>query len=458
MNQGATCQVNSLVEAAEALEARGNIERALKKYAHALEVLLTDAASSEPQDSIFRKSVAQKAEKYAARAMELKTCVESKRKETKEIGYGKSTKASGSTTVSGDSHDMDPEALEEMLKQSTLTPIGNVTMADVVGHNELKMRVKEAIVLPFVFPELYTGQGQPRAALMFGPPGNGKTTIAKAAAHAANAASNEGCQKVQFFSVSCTDLTSAYVGESGKRVKAFFSMIRKNKPCLVFIDELEAIFSARLAQECQSTLQAKSELLVQMNTEREDNDSVFFLGATNVPHMLDKAFVRRFQKLFYLGMPWHEHRLAILEKCLKLYPNSIVQVERKKIASFTRGYSGADIARLVSEAGLFPVRKVYTASHFTKTRIIVRCTNKACQKWHPCHDSAPGAVAVTYIELDKDSVCKPKVTYYDLLASLSKLGKTVTPESLTPYVDFCKEFSLEVDEPYAPDIAEAKTH
>eukprot|EP00494_Astrolonche_serrata_P024334 UN24592 len=165
----------------------------------------------------------------------------------------------------------------------------NVKWEDVAGLVVAKGLLKEAVILPIAFPQLFTGKRKPwKGILLYGPPGTGKSYLAKAVATEANQST--------FFSVSSSDLVSKYVGESEKLVKNLFTMAREKQPSIIFIDEIDSLASARSDGEADNTRRIKTEFLVQMEGVGNNSNGVLTLGATNCPWDLDPAIRRRFQK------------------------------------------------------------------------------------------------------------------------------------------------------------------
>lgn len=160
----------------------------------------------------------------------------------------------------------------------------NVKWEDVAGLEMAKTSLKEAIILPSKFPDIFVGIRKPwKGILLYGPPGTGKTYLAKACATQANST---------FFSISSSDLMSKYVGESEKLIKSLFHMAHEKSPSIIFIDEIDSLAGARSEGENESSRRVKTEFMVQMQGVGNDTGGVLVLGATNLPWALDSAIRR----------------------------------------------------------------------------------------------------------------------------------------------------------------------
>lgn len=226
-----------------------------------------------------------------------------------------------------------------------------VTFADVAGCDEAKEEVAEMVDFlkdPSKYQKL--GGKIPRGALMVGPPGTGKTLLARAIA---------GEAKVPFFTISGSDFVEMFVGVGASRVRDMFEQAKKHAPCIIFIDEIDAVGRQRGAglggghDEREQTL---NQLLVEMDGF-EGNEGVIVIAATNRPDVLDKALLRpgRFDRQITVGLPDVKGREQILNVHMKKVP-AADDVVIKYIAQGTPGFSGADLANLVNEAALFAAR------------------------------------------------------------------------------------------------------
>lgn len=227
----------------------------------------------------------------------------------------------------------------------------------MAGLEGAKEALKEAVILPIKFPHLFTGKRVPwKGILLFGPPGTGKSYLAKAVATEANNST--------FFSVSSSDLMSKWLGESEKLVKNLFELARQHKPSIIFIDEIDSMCSARSDNENDSVRRIKTEFLVQMQGVGNDTDGILVLGATNIPWVLDSAIRRRFEKRIYIPLPELPARIVMFKIHLGNTSHVLTDENLRELAGKTEGYSGADIQIVVRDALMEPVRKVQSSTHF----------------------------------------------------------------------------------------------
>ncbi|OOF69621.1 ATP-dependent zinc metalloprotease FtsH [Rodentibacter caecimuris] len=250
----------------------------------------------------------------------------------------------------------------KMLNQDQI----KVTFADVAGCDEAKEEVGEVVDFlrdPSRFQKL--GGKIPKGILMVGPPGTGKTLLAKAIA---------GEAKVPFFTISGSDFVEMFVGVGASRVRDMFEQAKKNAPCLIFIDEIDAVGRQRGAglggghDEREQTL---NQMLVEMDGFG-GNEGVIVIAATNRPDVLDPALTRpgRFDRQVVVGLPDVRGREQILKVHMRKVPVA-QDVDAMTLARGTPGYSGADLANLVNEAALFAARmnkRTVTMSEFEKAK------------------------------------------------------------------------------------------
>ena len=286
----------------------------------------------------------------------------------------------------------------------------NITFADVAGIEEAKQELSEVVDFlrdPSKFQRL--GGKIPRGVLTVGPPGTGKTLLAKAIA---------GEAKVPFFTISGSDFVEMFVGVGASRVRDMFEQAKKQAPCIIFIDELDAVGRHRGAglggghDEREQTL---NQMLVEMDGF-ESNDGVIVIAATNRPDVLDPALLRpgRFDRQVVVPLPDILGREAILKVHMRKVPLAD-DVEPSIIARGTPGFSGADLANLINEAALFAAReskRVVSMNEFEKAKdkIMMGAERRSMvmsekEKLNTAYHEAGHAI-VGYIVPDHDPVHK----------------------------------------------------
>eukprot|EP01134_Creolimax_fragrantissima_P004216 CFRG4216T1 len=245
---------------------------------------------------------------------------------------------------------IDPKIADVILNE--IVDDTDVGWDSVVGLETAKQMLKEIVILPTLRPDLFTGLRAPaRGVLLYGPPGNGKTMLAKAVAHEA---------KAKFFNISASSLVSKWMGESEKLVRTLFAMATELAPSVIFIDEIDSLLSVRSSNEHEASRRLKTEILVCFDgVGSAQTQQVLVMGATNRPFDLDEAGLRRLPKRVYIPLPDHGTRLALLQRLL--CDNSDLQ--RKQLYNISLaldGYSCSDIAQLARDAALGPIRDLNT--------------------------------------------------------------------------------------------------
>ena len=250
--------------------------------------------------------------------------------------------------------DSEEGKLRALVEAEVVDRAPGVLWADIAGLEDAKGALQEAVVLPSLRPDLFTGLRSPaKGLLLFGPPGTGKTMLAKACATEA---------KCTFFSISASSLTSKWVGESEKLVRALFTIARERAPSIIFIDEVDSILSARSATDNEASKRLKTELLVQMDGVTSgggDGPRVVVLAATNRPGDLDEAVRRRLSRRIYVPLPDSTARRAQLARLLGSSASfALAERDREEVVRLTDGYSGSDLAAMCREAALGPLREL----------------------------------------------------------------------------------------------------
>jgi transitional endoplasmic reticulum ATPase len=246
---------------------------------------------------------------------------------------------------------IEPSAMREVFVE-----VPNVGWEDVGGLAETKARLVEAVEWPLQYPDLFTQAGirPPKGILLSGPPGCGKTLLAKAIASETN---------VNFISIKGPELLSKYVGESEKAVRDIFRKARQAAPCIIFFDEIDALVPSRSAggSDSHTSERVLSQFLTELDGV-EELRGVLVLGATNRLDMLDPAIIRpgRFDEIVEIPLPDEASRADIFRIQLRNKPLG-VEVGVQDLAARTDGCSGADISSLCHQAALRAIRRAVHA-------------------------------------------------------------------------------------------------
>jgi len=229
--------------------------------------------------------------------------------------------------------------------------IPRVTWEDIGDLEYAKQRIRELVELPLKYPELFRRLGidPPKGVLLYGPPGTGKTLLAKAVANETNA---------YFIAINGPEIMSKWYGESERRLREIFEEAKRNAPAIIFIDEIDAIAPKREEVVGEVEKRVVAQLLALMDGLHGRGD-VIVIGATNRPDALDPALRRpgRFDREIEISVPNKEARLEILKVHTRGVPLA-ENVDLEKIAEVTHGYTGADLAALVREAGMSALRRI----------------------------------------------------------------------------------------------------
>lgn len=281
-----------------------------------------------------------------------------------------------------------------------------VTFADVAGVEEAKFELHEVVSF-LKDPKSYgrLGARVPKGILLVGPPGTGKTLLARAVAGEAG---------VPFFSISGSEFVEMFVGVGAARVRDLFEQARKAAPCIIFIDELDALGRSRTANSLGG-YDEKEQTLNQLLAELDGFDptvGVILLAATNRPEILDPALLRagRFDRQILVDRPDHAGRLAIL----KVHARKILlepDVDLDKVAGFTTGFTGADLANLINEAAIAATRRKADAVSFSDFTVAIerivagverksRVLSKDERRRVACHEMGHALVAASLPGVD----------------------------------------------------------
>lgn len=441
MSTGGTLQkAIDLVTRATDEDKNKNYAEALRLYEHGVEYFL-HSIKYEAHSARAKESIRAKCAQYLERAEKLKEHLQqkdNKKKPVKADGGGSTKKEGKDDSNSDDDDDPDKKKLLHQLEGAIVMEKPNVKWADVAGLEAAKESLKEAVILPIKFPQLFTGKRKPwTGILLFGPPGTGKSYLAKAVATEANNST--------FFSVSSSSLVSKWLGESEKLVKNLFELARQHKPSIIFIDEIDSLCSSRSDNESESARRMKTEFLVQIQGVGNDMSGILVLGATNIPWVLDSAILRRFEKKIYIGLPEEPARQTIFKIHIGNTPNTLTDEDFRALAKKTGRYSGADISVLVRDALMQPVRKVQSATHFRRVRGPSRTEENEIvdDLLTPCSPGSPGAMEMSWVEVPGDKLLEPVVCMNDMLLSLQNCKANASDADIIKLKSFMESFGQE---------------
>ncbi|KIY63841.1 AAA-domain-containing protein [Cylindrobasidium torrendii FP15055 ss-10] len=231
-----------------------------------------------------------------------------------------------------------------------------VHFADIGGLEPIVSSLRESVIYPLLYPSLFASSsallGPPKGVLLYGPPGCGKTMLAKAMAKESGAT---------FINISASTLTSKWFGDSNKLVNGLFSLARKTQPSIVFIDEIDSFLRERASSDHEVTAMMKAEFMTLWDGLTGAHERILVLGATNRPTDIDAAFLRRLPKRFAVPMPGKEQRITILK--LMLQGTTLEDdFPWDRLAAATDNLSGSDLKELCRNAAMVPVRE-YLRQH-----------------------------------------------------------------------------------------------
>jgi SpoVK/Ycf46/Vps4 family AAA+-type ATPase len=310
-----------------------------KKYSAALVILegLVERIDSNPEilllyaKALFKEGAKEQALTYYQRALRINSSYadEEMDNEFRLRQYEKNSSGEGDE----DDYDDDEEGIKKFEKP-------NINFSHVGGMQYVKEQIELKIINPLKFADLYKAYDKKIGGgiLLYGPPGCGKTYIAKATAGEINA---------NFINVSIHDVFDMWLGSSEQKLHAFFETARKNAPCVLFFDEIDALGANRNDMKNHAGKHVINQFLSELDGVASNNDGVLVLGATNVPWHLDPAFRRpnRFDRIIFVPPPDTESRKNILEILLQKKP--VNSIDYSTLAKKTADYSGADLKAII---------------------------------------------------------------------------------------------------------------
>jgi len=416
--------IEYVTKATEA-DKRKEYEEALKLYDMALKYFAT-ALKYETNETI-KETIRRKVREYLKRAEDLK-------EHLKNQAANKSAAADGGGGGGSPEGD-EKEKYRKSLQSAILDKKPNIHWDDVAGLAAAKEMLQEAVILPLKFPEMYKGKRQPwRGILLYGPPGTGKSYLAKAVATESGST---------FFNVTAADLVSKWLGEGEKLVRTLFELASEHSPAIIFIDEVDSMTSARNDKASETSNRMLNQFLIEIDGLSKSGN-ILVLGATNTPWALDPAMLRRFQKRVYIDLPDIQARKRIFEVHIGNTPNTLTKEDYLYLADQTEGFSGSDIANVVQDALMQPVRKVQSATHYRRVAHPDR-KNPAimCYDFYmPCSPGEPDAVELTWKDIPSGKIIEPPVSAKDFRRALTSGRSSVRDEDVTRLKDFTEKYGI----------------
>ena len=333
---------------AVSLDSQGKYRQAINKYQRAAEILMQFMKyNKNPQ---MRMLCQKNIEEYIDRAKILKSHLGGPRAR----GARPINRSAGADVASSEEGTVSSEEQEliDMISGTIVTESPKVNWDDIAGLDNVKQALREAIVLPIAKPELFTGARKPWSGiLLFGPPGCGKTLLAKAAA--------TEC-KATFFSASSADLLSKWLGESEKLISSLFKVARLKAPSLIFMDEIDSVATKRgEGSESGGERRVKTQLLSEIQGLKSTHDKpLLVLGATNRPWDIDNAMLSRFEKRVQVPLPDLKARAGIFKIHTEGVDTALTEEDFIELAVRSEGYSGRDIANVCREVIMLPIREL----------------------------------------------------------------------------------------------------
>jgi vacuolar protein-sorting-associated protein 4 len=449
MNNQFITQAVDIVAQAITADNAGEYEKALPLYRRGLEYFMTGLKYEKNPSA--KERVMEKVQEYMKRAEFLKDALHDSDGNPKPPGAtgGGSSTASKSKDDKDDKEDGETKKMRGALSSAILSEKPNVKWSDVAGLEGAKEALKEAVVLPIRFPQLFTGKRKPwKGILLYGPPGTGKSYLAKAVATEADST---------FFAMSSSDLVSKWQGESEKLVKQMFEMAREAKPSIIFIDEIDSLCTSRAEGESESSRRIKTEFLVQMDGVGSAQGGILVLGATNVPWEIDQAMRRRFEKRVYIALPEAFARTYMFKLNLGDTPHDITPDQFDELGHRSGGFSGSDVSVVVREALMEPIRKCQVAKQFYETVDLnfMPCTDypngprcpMVLSNTPPENKTARcqycNAIRMTLYDIATEKLVVPVICFADFEKALARTHGSVGANELEEFVKWTSEFGQE---------------
>ncbi|XP_059476100.1 uncharacterized protein LOC132197070 [Neocloeon triangulifer] len=335
---------------------------------------------------------------------------------------GQANNMANKVTVSGsyDDDDVKGQLKRRAAIAATKCKPDSQGLSDILGLEEAKLTIYEALLMPTQYPQLFKGlRKAPSTILFYGPPGTGKTRLAHAAAAEISA---------DFYCISSSDLLSVWLGESEKLIKEMFNMQQGDRKVIIFVDEVDSLCRVRSSDEAEHSRRLKTELLVQLDAA--PMKGIVVICATNCPWDLDKAFLRRYHRKIYIGTPDRNARCQLLSK-YECMMDTAKPIDWTEILDKTELYTGADMEQVAQYALMLPVRELRTSTNFWRFNddgLLL-----------PTNSEDPLAIEGTLDGVPRHLVNARQVELCDFAAALDAVFPTVSKMDIQKYQDFARQ-------------------
>jgi vacuolar protein-sorting-associated protein 4 len=413
----------NLLNEAVAADNAGDAQKAVNLYVNAIEHLML--AIKYQQSDRIKQTIRNKIDEYVVRVEQLKSQIKT------PVAESVTRKKFSNNGASPD----DADSAKESLSKAILSERPNVRWEDIAGLENAKEILQETVILPIRCPQMFAGgKRQPwKGILLYGPPGTGKSYLAKAVATEAEST---------FFSLSPAQLMSKWQGDTEKAIRALFEMAREQRPSVIFIDEVDALCSARGEQDSDSSRRVKNQLLTELDGVGNSMDGVLLLGATNLPWNLDVAMRRRFERKIYIPLPDLKARIDVFRINLAKAKNTLTEQQFQELGKLSEGFSGADISIVVRDAVMEPIRMVMKATHF-KPAPGETGMDKGTTKMVPCSPGDEGAQELVWKQIPGPNLLEPDVTDKHFMQAIKRARPSVAVAELGKYEEWTTNFGQE---------------
>jgi vacuolar protein-sorting-associated protein 4 len=446
-------------------DSKGNYEEAYKLYISALnhfQVAIKHEKSKNNKDILLGH-----VNQYMSRAEELKTIIDTNGSSSSSSMNNRKENRIIEKTTDNDTEEEESDKFRLAISSKKIKE-SKTKWEDIIGMDIPKSILYDIVITSQEIKHLYTENCKlTKSILFYGPPGNGKTFIIQGLVTLCNSFLNkkkknkkndlytnqrqqqeddndeeeEGTKKsYSFYSLGSSDLISKFLGDSAKHVRALFEEVKANKPAILFIDEIDCICSERShGQGTQKeTSNALTEFITQMEGIKDDMDDILIIGATNLPHIIDKAVRSRFQKRIYIKLPDEITRKSIFKNKLKKEFNILTENEYDELAKLTENFSNRDIFYLIRDALNEVINIVKYSTHFKlfderRNGLII-----------PCSPSDPKGYECFFEDVEfKNMIIKPPLQMINFHLVLKDMKPSVNQNDLDQYIEFTSLYGQE---------------